>query len=86
MERKRTVNQVLDTAGTELAEKLEQELPADAEIENRELNHSLTEQGTVRVQLVYSCRENIAVEVPIQAPEVAPETEIRSAERVDLSF
>ncbi len=65
-DRKRTVAEVLKTASEELSQRLEQELPIGAEIQEQELTHTLTEQGTVQVTLTYLCKEDIALESPIE--------------------
>ncbi len=78
-EREWTVAQVLETAERELSLELEEKLPENIDIENRELTHTLTEQGTVKATLTYFCKEDIAVEVPIETPELSFDVDERSA-------
>ncbi len=65
-EREWTLQEVLEMAEQELIQELEEKLPETAEVEHRELTHTLTEQGKVVVKMSYSCKEDIAEEVPIQ--------------------
>ncbi len=64
-EKTRTVSEILELAEAELEEKAKKEIPTEAEVVERELTHTLTEQGTVEVCLTIQCLENIAMEVPI---------------------
>ncbi len=67
----RTVAEVLELARKELTEEVKKDVPKVAEVEDQELSHILTEQGTVQVCLTYICRENIALEVPIDREDTA---------------
>ncbi len=69
-EKTRTVEEVLELARGELTQKLEQEIPKEAEVTERELSHTLSEQGTVQVSMTFVCLENIAKEVPIEREEM----------------
>ncbi len=67
--RSRTPEEALETAKKELTEKLEAEISDSATVIDQELSYTLTERDTLSVSLTLICRENIAVEVPIEKPE-----------------
>ena len=69
----RSASEALALAKTELNQELEAELPQDAKILTRELTHTLTERDSLSVTLTFACRENIAMEAPIDN-EDAPAT------------
>ncbi len=67
--RTRTVEEVLTLAEKDLTAELKPEIPEKAQIEEREMTHTLTERGMVRVTLTVTCLENIATEIPVEREE-----------------
>lgn len=65
----RTQAEILNSMPAELEETLKASLPEDAEIKDREITSTLTERGTVCVNLTLICRENIARESEIESAE-----------------
>ncbi|MBR5152267.1 MAG: sporulation protein YqfD [Clostridia bacterium] len=59
-ERTRQVSEALETARKELFDALLETVPPEAEILDRELTHTLTEQGAVLATARVVCKENIA--------------------------
>lgn len=66
---KRTLAETLSLAEQELDSKLRETLPKDAEITERIVEHTLTDQGNVKVTVKFLCRENIARQAVIDIPQ-----------------
>ncbi|MBQ4145313.1 MAG: sporulation protein YqfD, partial [Clostridia bacterium] len=58
--------EVFEEAKAQLYEELCLEIPEGAEIVDKEINQSLTERGTLQVEMTLICKENIAEEFPIE--------------------
>lgn len=59
-------NEVLEKAKAQLYEELCLEIPEGVNIIDKEVSQSLTERGTLQVEMILICRENIAEEIPIE--------------------
>ena len=62
----RTAAEAVAAAREALSKELRESIADNAEIIDEESESSLTERGTVTVTLTLICRENIAVETPIE--------------------
>ena len=72
----RTAAEAVAAAREELSKQLRESIADNAEIIAEEPESSLTERGTVMVTLTLVCRENIAMETPIEGIDnmTAPDT------------
>lgn len=68
-QKKRTAGQALQTAKKELETELIRSLPEGVSVLEKEITHTLTEQGSLSVTLTLTCKENIAKEVGILEDE-----------------
>ena len=68
-EKSRTAAEALTLGKKELYLELQASLPAEAEVISREYSDTVTERGTVEVTVTFVCKENIAVEEPIESIE-----------------
>ncbi len=67
--RSRGEEETAELAKKEICERLNTEIPSEAEIKNINTVHTITENNTVKVRVEYECTENIAVQTPIDKIE-----------------
>lgn len=65
----RTEAETIELAKSELCERLNATIPQGTEIKNVNVTHNMTDSKTVRVTVEYECRENIALQTPIDKIE-----------------
>lgn len=65
----RTEGETVEIAKKELCERLNTEIPSEAEIKKINVAHTITDKNTVLVTVEYECREDIAVQTPIDKIE-----------------
>jgi len=75
----RTLDEILALADTELREKIEEQLPPDIEVLDVQTTYEFVTSELIRVTMIYTCRENIAMQALIGLEAMPPMADIDAA-------